>query len=223
MGCISLLLSGIRTVLTPLPTWAQMAWVIADKSISPALRSLQLSAEKGTSIPVGCRRMHPDFSHLHHLSITRDIYLCINFICHLLPLRCVLPAPVGPGSPSPPVLRSRPNRDISYMSCAVHEAPLCGIDMELPCRRLPDPPFLILKKASSLPQGRACLSLFTVTSWYCPQAPELMCFIRRSKRLACTCSLSQIISRIYMSAGFSCALQQHAQGQGMECYQGRID
>jgi hypothetical protein len=77
----------------------QMAWVIADKSISPALRSLQLGAEKGTSIPVGCRRMHPDLSHLRHLSITRDIYLCINFICHLLPLRCVLPAPVGAGFP----------------------------------------------------------------------------------------------------------------------------
>ena len=98
-----------RTILTPLSTWAQMAWVIADKSISPALRSLQLSAEKGTSIPVGCRRMHPDFSHLRHLSITRDIYLCINFICHLLPLRCVLPAPVGQGSLLPPVSRSRLN------------------------------------------------------------------------------------------------------------------
>ena len=98
-----------RTILTRLSTWAQMVWVIADKSISPALRSLQLSAEKGTSIPMGCRRMHPDFSHLHHLSITRDIYLCINFICQLLPLRCVLPAPVGQGSRSPPVLRSRPN------------------------------------------------------------------------------------------------------------------
>ena len=67
-----------------------MAWIIADRRHSPALRSLQLSAEKGATIPVGCRRMHPDFTHLEHLSITRDIFLCINFICHLLPLRCCL-------------------------------------------------------------------------------------------------------------------------------------
>ena len=31
--------------------------------------------------------MHPDFSHLERLSISCDIFLCINFICHLLPLR----------------------------------------------------------------------------------------------------------------------------------------
>lgn len=67
-----------------------MAWIIADRRHSPALRSLQLSADKGATIPVGCRRMHPDFTHLDHLSITRDIFLCINFICHLLPLRCAL-------------------------------------------------------------------------------------------------------------------------------------
>ena len=71
----------------------QMAWIIADRRHSPALRSLQLSAEKGATIPVGCRRMHPDFTHLEHLSITRDIFLCINFICHLLPLRCDLGLP----------------------------------------------------------------------------------------------------------------------------------
>ena len=68
-----------------------MAWIIADRRHSPALRSLQLSAEQGATIPVGCRRMHPDFTHLEHLSITRDIFLCINLICHLLPLRQALP------------------------------------------------------------------------------------------------------------------------------------
>lgn len=152
----------------------QMAWVIADKSISPALRSLQLSAEKGTSIPVGCRRMHPDFSHLHHLSITHDIYLCINFICHLLPLRCVLPAPVGQGSPSPPVSRSRPTLTGIIVSCAVHKILLSEFDMELPCRQLPDTP-LFVWKASSLPQGMACISLLVMASWYCLQAPEMTC------------------------------------------------
>ena len=41
-----------------------MAWIIADSRHSRGLRSLQLSAEKGATIPVGCRRMHPDFTHL---------------------------------------------------------------------------------------------------------------------------------------------------------------
>ena len=65
----------------------QMAWTISDRAVSPALRCLQLAAARGATIPVGCRRMHPDFSHLERLSISADIFLCINFLCHLLPLR----------------------------------------------------------------------------------------------------------------------------------------
>ena len=70
----------------------QMAWSIADRAVSPALRCLVLAAARGATIPVGCRRMHPDFSHLERLSISADIFLCINFLCHLLPLRHALAA-----------------------------------------------------------------------------------------------------------------------------------
>ena len=77
----------------------QMAWSIADRTVSPGLRCLQLAAARGATIPVGCRRMHPDFSHLERLSISADIFLCINFLCHLLPLRHALAALNSASSP----------------------------------------------------------------------------------------------------------------------------
>ena len=78
--------------MTDLSHRLQMAWTIADRAVSPGLRCLQLAAARGATIPVGCRRMHPDFSHLERLSISADIFLCINFLCHLLPLRHALAA-----------------------------------------------------------------------------------------------------------------------------------
>ena len=66
---------------------AQLAFLVADRSVLGGLRQLSLASGARQCIPLGCRGQHPDLSHLTHLSIGPDIALCVNFLAYLSGLR----------------------------------------------------------------------------------------------------------------------------------------
>jgi hypothetical protein len=66
---------------------AQLAFLVADRGVLGALRTLRLASGAKQCIPLGCRGQHPDLSHLRELSIGPGIALCVNFLAYLSGLR----------------------------------------------------------------------------------------------------------------------------------------